>query len=1485
MKLLLSILLSVPLALLAQFDTPYQSSYSQSISSPKWITEMYKSDANPGDVIKLYEQYYRSHAFVKNTHTQYYKRWLRSISREIQSNPSLDRRYQAAQAQASTRTESWTTIGPIDWDHNAAARSYAAGAAHVYTLEQSKSNHNVVYAGTANAGIWKSINKGDNWTPLTYDINTGTTTAIEINHQNEDIVYAELFNSVYKSTNGGNDWFPTGNTTFQNTSLNVNDIKMDPTDTDKLYIASSEGLYRSIDGGITWSESLDGDILEIEIHPTDHDTIYSVLRSGDETEFYRSLDNGITFNLIGTGWPQPNVSSGQEQKRTEIAVSKDMPNRIVALATGVANGGSGLYGIYVSDDSGANWTFQCCGPQPAGAPSATNMNLMAWSDEGLDDGGQYYYDLALDISPTNGDSIFVGGVNMWVSGDGGATFVCPSKWSHSYKSNYVHADNHDIKYNAFSRDLWVLGDGGIFYSDDNGDNFTRKIYGIAGTDFWGFGQGFWHGDVMLGGAYHNGTMLKEEDVYDNGWICTDGGDGVRGFVNPGQDRMAFSDYNIKTLSGDRTISPTTRGFDNKPNGTYTTGRSSELIFHPEQYTSWYSGSGTKLYYTEDNGYTFEERFEFNQDVASMDISWSNPDYIYVSTFPGWWDEKKLYKSTDGGITFTDITPSTTVMPDRRWIPFDIEVDAEDPEKIYLARTSMYSDGAYEWGVYTSLDGGATWNNITGSLDGESITNIKHQKGTEGGLWIGTRLGVYYKNNSMTDWELFVDDLPMRTHSVKVIPYYRKGKIRNATNRSVWESEFFENSQPLAQISVDRKLACTDNDTLTFVDHSILSEDGVSWLWTFDGGTPASSTERTARVSYQEAGQYDVTLTVTDINGTSTKVWEKFITADNYCKLEDKPLMALECVGVNDHVNVPSLDITTNNFTVTAWIKPNGIQDEYAGIFFNDGSGAGLNFRESNNTLGYHWPGGSWSWDSGLQVPSNTWSHVALVAEPSGVTVYLNGVGVKHNDAINTATFTTAKIGSYQGWDSRNYRGQIDEVCVWNKALNQEEIREYRHLVKNPTLDTDILAYYQFNHSDPTIIDFAHNRDATLAGDAALVISDGPFGSGSSKRLDVSSLGTYDFIEGDMEMQLINGTIPNGDVVVTHLTVDPDIYPETNKENIDAGYWIVNNYGNNSNINLRLVNSYKNTGTISQAMIDNNHPTRIYTREENDHGSLWKLHQDNPDVQKEIGRNGTLSYNFPIRLQQLDYQYLILRDSMPMGNADIRMSSANASEVTPRAGESIALQIDGVSQGLKLPIMSTPQIEAINSPIQGSIVYNNTDKKIYVCNGIVWKAIAGDSFLALPTDTASTTNEGFSFGGTTSQSAAYAMPDNAGVLLLNTFTNESITDINYGHNGMLLYNVDDATINYYNGNRWKSAMTNDTEITAALGIQNYVEGVIAGDGPKDPNAALQIISLDKVLSIPQINAASIINPIEGLLIYDTAQEGLAYYNGVNWMKIQ
>ena len=128
-------------------------------------------------------------------------------------------------------------------------------------------------------------------------------------------------------------------------------------------------------------------------------------------------------------------------------------------------------------------------------------------------------------------------------------------------NKYVHADVHDIRF--YGNDLWVAGDGGIFYSTDNGNSFTKRMFGIEGTDFWGFGSGFQDGQVMLGGTYHNATLLKDNHVYLTGWMATQGGDNYRGFVNFGDPRIVYHDGGRRRLSGDRTIDLTWLPFDKK----------------------------------------------------------------------------------------------------------------------------------------------------------------------------------------------------------------------------------------------------------------------------------------------------------------------------------------------------------------------------------------------------------------------------------------------------------------------------------------------------------------------------------------------------------------------------------------------------------------------------------------------------------------------------------------------------------------------------------------------------------------------------------------------------------------------------------------------------------------------------------------------------------------------------------------------------------
>jgi len=856
---------------------------------PDWVRLMYSVDADPGAVQAAYDAYYATHPYVKNAHTQYFKRWKRELGHDLVPRDPAQRAEYAANVHAylnasadllASRAANWSCIGPTDWDHGAVDKSYACGAAHVYTVEQAASNGNIIYAGTANAGVWKSTDKGLNWMNLTKNMLVGEVLSVEIDPTDPNTAWFGAAGKLYKTTNGGATWSQAGDATFNALNHSIRDIALLPGNNQKLFVCSDQGLYRSDNGGTSFTQVQPGTWQEIEFKPNDVDTVYAVKQVSNRTEFWRSVNSGSAFAQVGTGWPNP--VSPDEQKRTELAVSPAAPNTVYALCTGAANGGSGLYGVYKSTDGGGAWTFQCCGTGPGGVPSATNMNLMAWSDQGTDDGGQYYYDLAFAVDPANANKLQVCAVNRWVSSDGGVNFTCPAKWSHSYKADYVHADIHDCRY--YGSEVWMACDGGIFYSSDAGATFSRRMNGIAGTDFWGFGAGGWTGaQVMLGGTYHNGTLLKDGNVYTNGWVSTDGGDNYRGFVHPQYDRRALSDYGYKTLSGDRSVANSSSTWSKQPNADYITGHSSEVVWHPNLVNTAYLGNGNILWRTDDNGASFTAVKDFGEYVTSIEVAFSDPNTLYVCTYLGWWDAKRVWRSTDGGANWTDITPSSAVLNGNTWVPYDIAVSGTDPQTIWLARTSQYGDYPNHNGyvVYKSTNGGTSWTNITtAALNSEWPTNIAHQLGSDGGLYLGTRRTVYHRNDATGTWSLWNAGLPTKLFSTRMLINYRDQKIRNATDRSVWESALEVAAPPVANFAADRRTVTCLAPAVQFWDNSALSGTGASWSWSFPGGSPTSATSRSPLVTYSTPGVYDVTLTVTDANGSSTRTIAGFITFAN-----------------------------------------------------------------------------------------------------------------------------------------------------------------------------------------------------------------------------------------------------------------------------------------------------------------------------------------------------------------------------------------------------------------------------------------------------------------------------------------------------------------------------------------------------------------------------------------------------------------------------
>jgi photosystem II stability/assembly factor-like uncharacterized protein len=1444
-------------------------------SLPEWVREMYAPDPNLLKVEELYKEFYKKNPFVKNAHTQYFKRWTKVYRKFTQKDgtvrpPSKDtfdkdwanfeslRLTQKNTAQNRTLSPNGTTawgsanwigIGPFDFDRLAAGRSHAPGSAHVYTLEKAPSNPDILYCGTATAGVWKTLDRGMTWTCLTLNLPINYCNAVEIHPTDPNIAFFGANGRVYKTTNGGASWTTIGDVVFNLVAHEVREIAYKPGDVNTLYIGSDKGFFRSTDGGANFVKIITprtskGFFTELEFKPDDANTLYVVQSGVDDlyTELYKSTDGGATFSILN-GWPVIAASSAQNyrsihnfaeasgvknyatfandnlgtpsapnftiemrvklpanitsnrallsnknwasglnkgwaiaarytgeltfnmgdgaaridlqapgiwddlwhnvsvvyraagakelyvdgvlksstltnlagtvntalstimnydgnllnggnemsvdeirifntalpiatintwksteadlthpnfanllhqykcneasgtalidekgagngiltnvfdrftqqifssttnltgtdhQKRAEICVTAAKPNRIYALLSGVINGGSGLFGVYVSDDAGATWTHKCCGAGPGGVAiptttvgvtsPGTNPNILGYSETGDTEGGQYYYDLAMAADPANGNKVHIAGINHWYSLDGGDNFTLTAKWSWGGDAKYIHADIHDI--HIYGNEVWVNNDGGIFMSPDSGKvSFEKRQYGIQGTDFWGFGMGHKDANVMLGGTYHNSHLMKNNNVYLNGWISyTGSADGTRGFVNPAKPKTVYNDGGKDVLPNSRTADPLRTSFSKLPN---TGGTPSKIIWDPRCYNCVYSGNGSDLWYSDDDGNNFSLIHNFGTAaVADIEVAWDNPNTIFVTTTTGFYTAKEVWKTIDKGQNWTNITPPVATLGYAADMSFDVAL-GDNSNDVWLACFHPYGwNGSNNNKIFYSNNGGTSWASWNTALtNGQNITNIVYQRGANG-VYIGTRNGVLYRNKTMADWALYDNGLPKSTTSLTVLPWYKEGKLRNATNRSVYETQLYELGTPQAQPMADKLKSFCTRDTTYFADYSAHYKTGAAWLWTI---TPApayisSTTVENPKVVFGAVGTYAITLRVTDSLGTATKdFFEGFAVANN-CNVDTITGNALQ-TGVGQYAsatNAPNLN--TNTMTLMAWVKPSILHNNTAGVlFFRGGTTVSGIHMGANNLLSYHWDDGKYGFNSGLSLPINEWSHVALVVEPTKATLYLNGKPATNTSAHVVEAFDVPLyIGRDASSSTRDFQGFIDEVCVYKRSLSQIEIREQMHFVKKPQNDAGLVSYYQFNEaSGGEILDRAGINHLKM-GSASRVLSTAPFGTGIVNRTTVTAGGVVNFGNTGVSITFpAAGNKPNGELVVSRLYRQPDALPATPSS---PHYWVINNYGTNATIAPLTDITFNRIGSTV-----NNDNITLYKRKTGNDGATW-----------------------------------------------------------------------------------------------------------------------------------------------------------------------------------------------------------------------------------------------------------------------------------------
>jgi hypothetical protein len=642
-------------------------------------------------------------------------------------------------AAMSLPVSNWQPIGPFTHTNTG---SWSSGQGRVNIVHVDPSNSNTIYLGAPAGGIWKSIDNGTTWTPLTDELPQIGVSGIAVDYSNSNVIYIATGDKdagdsysvgVYKSIDGGLTWNPTGTMGGSNPSR-AGDILIHPTNNQILWCATNNGIYKTTNAGISWTQVQTGDFAQgnIRLKPSDPSTVYAV----SNNRFYKSTNEGSSFLQITTGLP---ANSG----RMIIDVTPADANYIYILSSTT---GDYFQGIYRSINSGTSFM-------------AVNTSTNVF--ENVDQGSQSWFDLALAVSTTNADEIYTGCLNVWKSTDGGLTLNKINNWSSPSAPSYTHADIH---YLGFHGDKLFCGsDGGIYVSSNGGTNFTDLTAGVQISQFYKIAVSKQSAANMVGGLQDNGGH-----AYSGGqWKNYYGADGMDTAINPNNPNQY---YGFIQFGGSMYIS------NNAGNGI------SGSVASPGVSGNWVTpltaNSAGDLFAGYNNLFKLVSGAWVQQNttpigsgnIELISVDPSNDNTMYVANGSG------LYKSTDLGVTFTNVYSASSAIT-------SIEVHSSDSSIVYLTTSGVGGQ------VLKSTNGGTTFTNFSTGLPSIGKNIIVHQgRNTDNPLYLGTTLGVFYRDDSMTSWQPFDINLPNVSVTDLEVNLEDAKLVAATYGRGIWQTD-------------------------------------------------------------------------------------------------------------------------------------------------------------------------------------------------------------------------------------------------------------------------------------------------------------------------------------------------------------------------------------------------------------------------------------------------------------------------------------------------------------------------------------------------------------------------------------------------------------------------------------------------------------------------------------------------------------------------
>lgn len=744
-----------------------------------WSDQLLLQNHNPtlADKITYFDAYRATSPYIKGNGYKAYARELDFVEKRTSGNNLLPTRALYSEWSKESRKNSnsnanWNSLGPVDVPI-ILSNGKNRGVGRINAIAFHPTNADILYVGAPAGGFWRSTDGGLSWGTSTDDLPVIGVSSIAVDPFNPQIIYIATGDAnasdtysigVLKSINGGQNWDTTGLSYNVIQAKKVNKIIINPNYTDSVFAVTNTNIMLTTNGGGNWnSVGPLGRWRDIEFKPGDPSIIYAAKQSSGGSNVYRSTDGGANWIVINNGV----ASTGKY--RPLIAVTYANPEVIYAL---YSSSDYGFHGIYKSSDGGDNWLLQSNTP-----------NILGRATDGTGIGGQAWYDLSLGVSTIDENHLYVGGINLWESTNGGSNWSIEASSGNGSNYSYMHVDQHCLEFNPLNNIAYAGNDGGIYKYMSSLNKFVDISDGLAISQFYKLGISVSNSNRIIAGAQDNGTEMITNGV----WDAVRGSDGMECIIDPYNEDLLYSSSQYGGIRKCYDISAPNYSWDNIKPVNYDGAWVTPYKMHPnnnalivagydEVYKSTTSGAiWDSISYGVSNG----------QALRTIALAPSNEDYIYAASY------LTLKVTKDGGNTWGNIKPG---LPNLNIS--DIVVSNVDPEKLWLT----FSEYSAAHKIYESSDGGSTWSNITASnLPNLPVNCIVHQNFSNDDLYIGTDVGVYYKNNTMTDWTPYMNGLPnVIVNELEI--HYGSGKIRAATfGRGVWESDL---QAPPNSISVD-----------------------------------------------------------------------------------------------------------------------------------------------------------------------------------------------------------------------------------------------------------------------------------------------------------------------------------------------------------------------------------------------------------------------------------------------------------------------------------------------------------------------------------------------------------------------------------------------------------------------------------------------------------------------------------------------------------